>query len=171
MPEAAGGAIVHALKYRGWHALAPAMAARMARLAFPRDVVTERRLLVPVPLASGRARERGFNQAERLAAALAPLWGMAARDDLLLRTAPGVRADSQTRLTPEERRGNVHGRFAPTSTARATLRGSHVVLVDDVVTTASTLNACAATLVASGARIVSYVTFGRARASGDRYAT
>ena len=50
----------------------------------------------------------------------------------------------------------------------ASLRGAHVVLVDDVVTTAATLNACAAALYDGGARIVSYVTFGRAPALGDR---
>jgi predicted amidophosphoribosyltransferase len=42
------------------------------------------------------------------------------------------------------------------------------VIVDDVITTAATLNACAAALFAGGARIVSYVTFGRAPAAGDR---
>jgi predicted amidophosphoribosyltransferase len=48
------------------------------------------------------------------------------------------------------------------------LRGAHVVLVDDVVTTAATLNECAGALHDAGIRIVSYVTFGRAPAIGDR---
>jgi predicted amidophosphoribosyltransferase len=48
------------------------------------------------------------------------------------------------------------------------LSGAHIVLVDDVVTTAATLNACAAVLHDAGARIISYVTFGRAPAIGDR---
>jgi predicted amidophosphoribosyltransferase len=63
---------------------------------------------------------------------------------------------------------NVHGAFAAAAGARAVLRGTHVVLVDDVVTTAATLNACAAVLHDAGARIISYVTFGRAPAIGDR---
>jgi predicted amidophosphoribosyltransferase len=75
---------------------------------------------------------------------------------------------SQTRLTPGERLTNVAGAFRAAEPAggglRGGLRGAHVVLVDDVVTTAATLNACAAALVAGGARIVSYLTFARARA-------
>ena len=171
VPEASGGPIVHALKYRGWRAVAAGMAARMARLDWPGDVVAERACLVPVPLEPTRERERGYNQAALLAGALAAHWRIPVRGDLLLRPRGGARAASQTRLTPEERRGNVHGRFAPSSQARAELRGAHVVLVDDVVTTAATLNACATVLMAAGARIVSYATFGRARASGDRFAS
>jgi predicted amidophosphoribosyltransferase len=75
---------------------------------------------------------------------------------------------TQTQLTPGERAANVAGAFHATDGARAKLRDAHLVLVDDVVTTASTLNACAAALFAGGARILSYVTFGRAPASGDR---
>jgi predicted amidophosphoribosyltransferase len=59
---------------------------------------------------------------------------------------------------------NVAGAFRADEGARPRFRGAHVVLVDDVVTTAATLNACAAALVGGGARIVSYVTFARARA-------
>ena len=58
---------------------------------------------------------------------------------------------------------NVARAFAAVPGTEARLRGAHVVLVDDVVTTAATLNACAAALVAGGARLVSYLTFGRAR--------
>ncbi|MEO7823343.1 MAG: phosphoribosyltransferase family protein, partial [Gemmatimonadaceae bacterium] len=74
----------------------------------------------------------------------------------------------QTELTPEERVGNVAGSFQLLDRDRDRIRGSHLVLVDDVVTTAATLNECARVLYAGGARIISYVTFGRARASGDR---
>ena len=169
--EGAAGPIVHALKYRGWHAAADQMARRMAHLDWPADVVRERRFVIPVPLAATRLRARGFNQAERLATPLAAAWGIPARADLLLRTRGGVRAESQTRLTPTERSGNVSGCFVSPDFGRAALRGAHVILVDDVVTTAATLNACAAALVDGGARIVSYVTFGRARASGDRFAS
>jgi predicted amidophosphoribosyltransferase len=73
---------------------------------------------------------------------------------------------SQTRLTPEQRLHNVAGAFR-VAAHRRPLRAAHVVLVDDVVTTAATLNACAAALFAGGARIISYVTFGRARLPGD----
>ena len=75
---------------------------------------------------------------------------------------------SQTRLTPGERRGNVSNAFRVASDTREALRSAHVVLVDDVVTTAATLNACAAALCAGGVRIVSYLTFARAPADGDR---
>jgi predicted amidophosphoribosyltransferase len=76
--------------------------------------------------------------------------------------------ETQTRLTPEERLANVSGAFRVRDAARRGVRNAHVVLVDDVVTTAATLNACAAALCEGGARVVSYVTFGRAPAMGDR---
>ncbi len=160
-----GAAIVHALKYAGWRRVAEGMAERMARQPWPRDVLDERAALVPVPLSGTRQRERGFNQSALLAAGLARRWGVPVRGDLLER----VRATaSQTRLTPEDRERNVSGAFRAVRTAREALRGAHLVLVDDVVTTAATLNACAAALVDGGARIISYVTFARAPALGDR---
>lgn len=156
--------LLRALKYDGWSATAVGMAARMARLAWPPDVREERTVLVPVPLASARARHRGYNQSERLAAALAPYWAVPTAPHALARTRE---TSTQTRLTPEERVRNVRGAFRVMPAARQMLRGTHVVLVDDVVTTAATLNACAAALCDDGARIVSYVTFGRAPAVGD----
>ena len=165
IPGGTAESIVHALKYHGWPAVAPSMARRMAQLSFPPDVEQERAALVPAPLAGTRQRERGYNQAALLARALASHWGVPVREDLLER----VRATkTQTRLTPGERTRNVSGAFHARAD-RASLRGLHLVLVDDVVTTCATLNACAAALHEGGARILSYVTFGRAPALGDRW--
>lgn len=160
-----GRTIVHALKYGGWHRVADGMALRMARLHWPRDVLDERRALVPVPLSAARERERGYNQSERLAVALGRRWSVDVWTRVLERTRS---TQTQTRLTPADRLRNVRGAFHVADAARNLLRGAHVVVVDDVVTTAATLNECAAALCAGGARIVSYVTFARAPASGDR---
>jgi ComF family protein len=160
-----GSAIVHALKYGGWPAVAPGMAARMARLPFPADVIAERTAVVPVPLSRTRLRERGYNQAEAIARALAREWSLPLWTGILGRTRD---TRSQVQLTPSERARNVSNAFCVVGTARAALRGSHIVLVDDVITTAATLNAAATALMDGGARILSYVSFGRAPEPGDR---
>jgi ComF family protein len=157
--------IVHALKYEGWERVADGIAVRMARLDWPDDVRRERTALIPVPLSRTRTRERGFNQSERIATGLATRWRIPIWDDVLMRARSTA---TQTRLTPGERRRNVSGAFRAAPNVRGRLRGAHVVIVDDVVTTAATLNACAAALYDGGARIISYVTFGRAPAIGDR---
>ena len=163
VPDGLGGDLVHAFKYDGWHALAVGMATRMARLTWPVDVIAERTALVPVPLSPKRERERGFNQSAMLARQLRVQLSVDVWHDVLVRERFN---ESQTRLTPEERLRNVSGAFRVASDP-ARLRGAHLLLVDDVVTTAATLNACAAALFAGGARIISYVTFGRARLPGD----
>jgi predicted amidophosphoribosyltransferase len=138
--------IVHALKYQGWWKVADGMAERMARLDWPADVIAERNALVPVPLAPARERERGFNQSRMLADALARRWRLPVW---------------------EQRQDNVSNAFRAAGDRRE-MRGAHVILVDDVVTTAATLVSCAAALHAGGARIVSLITFARAPADGDR---
>lgn len=163
VPHEASSAVLSALKYRGWPAVAAGMAERMARITWPEDVVRERAAIVPVPLAPVKERTRGYNQAERLARAVATHWRLPVWERALLRTRA---TPSQTRLTPGERLANVHGAFA---LGDCDVRGRHLVLVDDVFTTGATLNACAATLFAAGARTLSYLTFGRARAhAADR---
>ena len=163
--ETTAQSIVHALKYGGWPAVADEIAARMARLGWPDDVRRERSAIVPIPLGASRLRERGYNQSELLARGLASRWNVPVWTDVITRDRE---TKSQTRLTPEDRLRNVSGAFRATVSARIKLRGAHVVLIDDVVTTASTLNACAAALFDGGARVLSYVTFARAPAAGDR---
>jgi ComF family protein len=166
VPDPVSSPILGALKYEGWPAVAAAMGERMARLPWPEDVVEERVALLPVPLARVRERERGFNQAERLAAAVGRHWAIPVWTDVLERTRA---TPSQTRLTPGERLANVHRAFSLTNGDDAVprIRGRHLVLVDDVLTTGATLNACADVLFDAGARTLSYLTFGRAKASTD----
>jgi len=165
MPVEPASSIVHALKYEGWTTVAEEMGTRMSRLSWPRDVLDERAALIPIPLASARKRQRGYNQSALIARALATRWRVPMWDDAVFRSRETA---TQTRLTPEQRLDNVAGSFCVGSERRGDLRGSHVILVDDVVTTAATLNTCAKVLYEAGARIISYVTFGRAHAGGDR---
>lgn len=164
MPGSPAANIVHALKYAGWHAVAGEMGLRMSRLSFPADVVEERTAIVPVPLARSRERERGYNQSRAIAEAIAAAWKIPVWADVIERARP---TRSQTELSPEERRANVTGSVRFKSRC-GELDVSHIVVVDDVVTTAATLNECARVLYQGGARIISYVTFGRARSAGDR---
>ncbi len=165
LPGVASSEIVHALKYGGWTRVAGEMALRMSRLAWPADVVEERAALIPVPLSRSRQRERGYNQSGLLACALAEHWNVPVWNDAIRRCRD---TRSQTELTPGERLGNLAGSIAASESRSKDVAGAHLVIVDDVVTTAATLNACAKALFEGGARIISYVTFGRARASGDR---
>jgi ComF family protein len=147
-----GGAqgAVHQLKYEGWWRIAEAMAEAMLGL----EPLTGQVSLIPVPLGAGRQRARGYNQSERLAAALTARTGLPVRTDLLSRVRD---TRTQTALTPDARRSNVAGAFSARRAA-----GLHAVLVDDVFTTGATLTAAAAALAGAGAARVEAVTFGRA---------
>ena len=150
--------LLHAFKYDGWPALASTMAPGLARLS-PDDASPCERWLLPVPLAAGRRRERGYNQAELLADALARLWRCTLVRDALVRVRD---TPSQTRLTRSDRFANVAGAIRVHTTQLPRGR-AHCVLVDDVMTTGATLNACAAVLRAAGIEHIATVTYGRAR--------
>jgi len=148
-----GGArhTVHQLKYEGWWRVTEAMAEAMLRL----EPLTGPLFLVPVPLAAKRRRARGYNQSAHLAGAIGRRLGLPVRGDMLARVRE---TPTQTALTPEERLANVAGAFVAHR-----VRGSRVVLVDDVFTTGATLVAAAQALTVSGAIEVEAVTFARAK--------
>ncbi|MBR4768868.1 MAG: ComF family protein [Lachnospiraceae bacterium] len=103
--------------------------------------------IIPVPLHPRRLRTRGFNQSEMLALALSERTGIPVAKGLLKRT---VYTEPQARLSGDERRKNLNGAFSCTET----ITSSTILLVDDVITTGSTLSACAAELKRHGARRV-----------------
>ena len=114
--------------------------------------------VIPVPLYPRKQRERTYNQSALLAAVLArrigvPLWR---------RTLQRVRYTStQTTLAAAQRRRNVADAFAVPARARAWLRNKTCLLIDDVMTTGATVDACARTLVEAGAWRVLVLTVGR----------
>jgi ComF family protein len=157
--------LLAALKYQGWRGIADTMAERMVRVGRELLDGLAAPCYVPVPLAASRFRERGYNQSGLLARALVRRTGGAVVEDVLVRVRT---TESQTQLTPAERRANVHHAFAVPAHRRDAIHGRSVVLVDDVLTTGATLNACAVALLDGGASDIRYWTFGRARSDADR---
>src|SRR5208283_694368 len=117
--------------------------------------------IVPVPLYPVKKREREFNQAERLAARLGRAAKIPVNKGLLRRVKPTM---TQTRLTREQRAANVREAFAFCGGKK--LNGEKIVLLDDVLTTGATTNACAQALRKAGAGDVCVWTAARAMLSG-----
>ena len=151
-----GRSLVHALKYHhGLHVLEDVrclMRRAPGYLDYLRGAA-----LVPVPLHPEKQRQRGYNQARLLAICISQITdGQVTVANLLRRVAYTV---SQTHFDREARRENLKNAFAMARGASIT-PGQRYVLVDDVFTTGSTLNACAAVLRRAGVERLDVVTLG-----------
>jgi ComF family protein len=147
---------VHALKFGSRRALAAPLGDLLAEID-PRTLpIPAPALIVPVPLHPSRQRARGFNQACLLAERLGRAWGLPVEPRALTRTRA---TEPQSDLPAAARRANVRGAFAVRRRDR--VDGRHVVLVDDVLTTGSTVDACARALRAAGATAVGVLTVAR----------
>lgn len=131
------------------HTLGRLYGAELAATPFAHEF----QLVVPVPLHPRKLARRGYNQAEAFGAGLAEMLGLRCHPHVLRRT---THTDSQTRKSRTERWQNVATVF-DTTTPEA-VKNRHVLLVDDVLTTGSTLEACAKALLAAGAQTVSIAT-------------
>jgi ComF family protein len=115
--------------------------------------------VVPVPIHAARRRERGYNQAERIAEGVAEILNT----PLCATTLRRVRyTPSQTLLTRNERARNVRDAFRVNSRQKLIFKGLGVLLVDDILTSGATMNACAHELLCAGARFVDAATVFRA---------
>lgn len=146
---------LHAFKYRGVTALAVPLAGLMAEHWARHPARAD--VMVPVPLHKSRLRSRGFNQAAYLARELAMCVDLPLDEEVLVRHR---RTAAQVDLGAEQRKQNVREAFRCESNGAVERR---VLLIDDVCTTGSTLEACAVALQRGGARSVQALTLARAR--------
>lgn len=153
--------VVAAFKFHGALDLAGALASSLADAIGDASEVDA---VVPVPLAPARLRQRGCNQAWELARRVAFRVGVPADAGLVVRIRETAH---QIELPQEARPGNVRGAFAVEPTRRADLRGRRIAVVDDVMTTGSTLGEMAAVLKQAGAVEVRAWVFARTPAPGD----
>ncbi len=145
---------VQHLKYRGRRSLAAPLAELLAR-HYPFAPFADDALVVPVPLHLARLRARGYNQATLLARGLARRRRLAFAPRLLERCRATV---EHATLGAAARRANVQGAFRVRP--GSAVAGRTVILVDDVLTTGATADACARVLRAAGARAVHAYTVG-----------
>lgn len=129
--------VVHDMKYHHQPDLCRFMGRVMASNKLVKSMMQEADCLIPVPITDERRRERGYNQSELLCEGISKVTGTPVVTDALLRTKF---LDSQTTLNEAMRRENIIGVFALGDTTK--IEGKHVVIVDDIVTTGSTLLEC-----------------------------
>ncbi|PRC93704.1 ComF family protein [Solimicrobium silvestre] len=145
--------LILALKFGHRLAIAPALAELLANAVH--DIPE---LLIAVPLSRERLAQRGFNQALEIAKPLAHKLQRPIYPRLLLRVRD---TEAQTLLHPDQRHENIRYAFSPNDGYADKIRGRHIGVVDDVMTTGSTLQEIAACLKRHGAKRVSNIVFAR----------
>lgn len=148
--------LVHYFKYGDRLDLAPLLGRWMAAAGKP--LLADADALVPVPLHWRRLWLRRFNQSAALAQAIGRESGLPVIHESLRRAKPTAQ---QVGLTRTERARNVQGAFAVSAEARASVAGRKLILVDDVLTSGATVDACARVLLRAGAASVDVLVFAR----------
>jgi len=156
--------LVTAFKFHGALDLAAVFAEAIVVAERRRAAATRPSLVLPVPLAAARWRERGYNQAWELARRVARRLGVRAEPELLLRLRETAH---QLALPLADRAGNVRAAFAVEPRRRAELRDRHVAIVDDVMTTGSTAAEIATVVKQAGAATVEVWMLARTPRPGD----
>jgi ComF family protein len=148
--------LVHALKYQDRTDLAPAMGRWMARAG--RELIEQTDALIPVPLHWRRGWSRRYNQSGALARVIERQTGVRLLSDVLRRVRPTLQ---QIGLSRAQRASNVQGAFKVAAERQSEIQGRRVVLIDDVLTSGATVDACARALLRAKAASVDVLVFAR----------
>lgn len=133
--------MLHRLKYEGQREIAEVFGALAGEKMWNSGIFTRPDIIIPVPLHTSRLRRRGYNQSAVFGGALGGATNTDMSDSILLKVRQN---ESQTGKSRQERSDNVANAYQLALTSSIT--GKHILLVDDVVTTGATLEACCNTL-------------------------
>ena len=158
-PNASTRELIYDLKYRGFPMIGEEMGALIARHYQPAGFFEGVDVIIPVPLTRRRRWQRGYNQSEMLARGIREVTGLPILTDVLKRTSF---KGSQTKKNQWERRENVDGVFR--LVRPDDIRGKHILLIDDIITTGATIVACADELCKAGDVKISVLSLGLTKA-------
>ena len=130
--------MIHHLKYRGASEIGNELGRIYGNSLIKSDFLKGIDLIIPVPLHPSKKRQRGYNQSDLISIGISDASGIPVGTDILKRTTV---TGTQTRKSRYDRWTNVNDIFGVTCPQR--LEGKHVLIVDDVITTGSTIEACA----------------------------
>lgn len=158
-PKASTRELIYDLKYRGFPMIGEEMGALIARHYQPAGFFEGVDAIIPVPLTRRRRWQRGYNQSEMLARGIREVTGLPILTDVLKRTSF---KGSQTKRNQWERRENVDSVFKLVHPDD--IRGKHILLIDDIITTGATIVACADELCKAGDVKISVLSLGLTKA-------
>jgi len=144
--------LIHQLKYKGVKEIGLELGRIYGNVLKSSGFFNDIDLIVPVPLHPSKKRQRGYNQSDLISEGLSVVSGLPVKKDIIIRKT-GTK--TQTKKSRYDRWTNVDDVFSVTD--REDITGSHILLVDDVITTGSTLEACANELLKTGNVRVSVV--------------
>ncbi len=147
--------LLHGLKYKGKQEIGRYLGARFATSLGTTSWFSSVDAIVPVPLHPTKLAERGYNQSTVIGQAMVGTHGSRLKGDILKRKRD---TESQTRKTRAERAENMAGAFVVNNPA--TMSGKHILIIDDVLTTGATIEACAHALMAIENVKISIATIG-----------
>lgn len=143
--------VIHMLKYRGIKTMGVMLGREIGQRILSSTTISSADCLVPVPLHTLKRRERGYNQSEFIGRGIMEVTGIPMRVDLLRRCKY---TQSQTQYNLEQRWENVEDAFEVPRRSLDDVQGKKLILVDDVITTGSTILSCARELLKAGADVV-----------------
>jgi ComF family protein len=150
--------LLHSLKYRDRPDIGTKLGRVYAHELMRTKCLSEIDVIVPVPLHESRQRQRGYNQSEYWANGLGEIFSVPVDSTIMERMQ---RTETQTRRTKLRRWENVQESFTVEFPEKVV--GKNVLLVDDIVTTGATLEACAKSLIKSGSKSISLVCIAAAQ--------